>query len=90
VDKAKGSINPEIFERPGRSRAVLKEVGVHSLRHSYATHLRESGLYIRYIQELLGHKSSKTTEIYTHITTKGFDQIKSPFDKLDMFNKKND
>jgi len=45
----------------------------------------ENGTDLRYIQSLLGHSSSKTTEIYTHITTKGFDQIKNPLDKLEIY-----
>jgi integrase/recombinase XerD len=62
--------------------AISKPVTLHWLRHSYATHLLESGTDLRYIQELLGHNSSKTTEIYTHVSTKSIQQIKSPFDDL--------
>ena len=61
---------------------IMKPVTLHWLRHSYATHLLESGTDLRYIQELLGHSSSKTTEIYTHVSTKNLQQIKSPFDDL--------
>lgn len=61
---------------------IKKPVTLHWLRHSYATHLLETGTDIRYIQELLGHKSSKTTEIYTHVSTNSLQKIKSPFDDL--------
>lgn len=61
---------------------VRKPVTLHWLRHSYATHLLESGTDLRYIQELLGHKSSKTTEIYTHVSEKSLQNITSPFDTL--------
>lgn len=61
---------------------INKPVTLHWLRHSYATHLLESGTDLRFIQELLGHKSSKTTEIYTHVTEKSLQKIKSPFDDL--------
>ena len=62
--------------------ATKKSITLHWLRHSYAKHLLESGTDLRYIQELLGHSSSKTTEIYTHVSTKSIQQIKSPFDDL--------
>ena len=61
---------------------IKKPVTLHWLRHSYATHLLERGTDLRYIQELLGHKSSKTIEIYTHVSTKSIQLIKSPFDDL--------
>jgi len=63
---------------------IRKDVGVHSLRHSYATHLHENGLDIKYIQELLGHKSTRTTEIYTHISRRNLIAVRSPIEDLDV------
>jgi site-specific recombinase XerD len=73
-----------VLQSAARKAAILKRISMHTLRHSFATHLLENGTDIRYIQSLLGHSSSKTTEIYTHITTRGFDQIRSPLDHLDI------
>ncbi|MFD2515397.1 tyrosine-type recombinase/integrase [Pontibacter locisalis] len=64
--------------------AYKKKVTPHSLRHSFATHLLEQGTNLRYIQSLVGHKSSKTTEIYTHITSHGLESIVSPLDNLQI------
>lgn len=72
----------QVLKQALQKAGISKPVTLHWLRHSYATHLLESGTDLRYIQELLGHNSSKTTEIYTHVSTKSIQQIKSPFDDL--------
>lgn len=61
---------------------INKPVTLHWLRHSYATHLLENGTDLRYIQEILGHSRSTTTEIYTHVSTKSIQKVVSPFDSL--------
>lgn len=65
-----------------RKSKITKPVTLHWLRHSYATHLLENGTDLRYIQEILGHSSSRTTEIYTHVSNKSLQKIVSPFDSL--------
>jgi len=77
-EKSIQSVLKQALQKAG----ITKPVTLHWLRHSFATHLLESGTDLRYIQELLGHNSSKTTEIYTHVSTKSIQQIKSPFDDL--------
>jgi integrase/recombinase XerD len=73
-----------VFKEALKRAGIRKEVGVHSLRHSYATHLHENGLDIRYIQELLGHRSTRTTEIYTHVSRRNLAAIRSPIEDLDI------
>lgn len=71
-----------IFVKAREKAGIKKEVSIHSLRHSFATHLLEGGTDLRYIQELLGHKSSKTTEIYTHVSSKNLSLIQNPLDRF--------
>lgn len=78
-----GSVN-KILQKTCERLGINRRVYSHMLRHSYATHLLESGTDLRYVQELLGHNSSRTTEIYTFVSTKALLSIKSPFDDLDL------
>jgi integrase/recombinase XerD len=71
----------EVFYRARDRAKIDKAVSIHSLRHSFATHLLENGTDIRYIQELLGHANAKTTQIYTHVAQKDFLRIRSPYDQ---------
>jgi integrase/recombinase XerD len=73
-----------VFKEALKRAGIKKDVGVHSLRHSYATHLHENGVDIRYIQELLGHKSTRTTEIYTHVSRRNLAAVRSPIDDIDL------
>lgn len=71
--------------KPRHPRELSAEkVSIHSLRHAFATHLLEAGTDIRYIQEILGHQSSKTTEIYTHVSKKSLGKIGSPLDQTEL------
>lgn len=70
----------KIIDRAARRAKIGKKVTPHMLRHSFATHLLETGTDTRYIQSLMGHSSSKTTEIYTHVATNTFKNIKNPLD----------
>lgn len=71
-----------VFKNAMKKAKINKKVGIHCLRHSYATHLIEQGTDIRFVQELLGHKDIKTTMIYTNLTDQTKRKIKSPLDTL--------
>jgi site-specific recombinase XerD len=72
----------QVFKDSMRRAGVNKNVGVHSLRHSFATHLLEKGTDVRLIQDLLGHKDIKTTLLYTHVSDYSLKKVKSPLDDL--------
>jgi site-specific recombinase XerD len=72
----------QIFSNAKRKACIRKEVGIHSLRHSFATHLLDKGTDIRYIKDLLGHFNIKTTERYLHVSNRQLINIRSPLDDL--------
>jgi integrase/recombinase XerD len=74
----------EIIKAAARNAGINKKITPHKFRHSYATHLLEDGVDIRFIQELLGHSSIKTTQIYSHVTDRNIKNIVNPFDKMDI------
>ncbi|MBI4253273.1 tyrosine-type recombinase/integrase [Candidatus Uhrbacteria bacterium] len=68
----------KLFDDSLKSSGIKKDASFHSLRHSFATHLLENGVDVRYVQELLGHANIRTTQIYTHLTNPALKNIKSP------------
>ncbi len=70
----------QVLQASARRAGITKKITLHSLRHSFATHLLENGTDLRYIQTLLGHSSPKTTMIYTHVSTANMQNIRNPLD----------
>lgn len=80
--KYSGTSVLNVIKNAGKKAGINKKVTPHMLRHCFATHLLESGVDLRHIQILLGHSSSRTTEIYTHVAINHIRGIKSPLDSL--------
>ena len=80
----RGSVQ-KVFEKAKTAAKITKKVSMHSLRHSFATHLLENGTDIRTIQQLLGHRNLTSTQIYTHVAKNYLNATSSPLDTLDEF-----
>ena len=72
----------KVVKTSAKKAGITRNVNAHMLRHSFATHHLESGTDLRYIQEFLGHSSSKTTEVYTHVAKTDFSKFKNPLDEI--------
>ena len=72
----------QLLKKAAKKAGIKKNVTPHMLRHSFATHLLEQGTDLRYILALLGHKSTRTTEIYTHVSTRAINKITNPIDDI--------
>ena len=73
-----------VLQRAAVKAGITKRISLHTLRHSYATHLTNNGVNIQYLQEILGHNSPKTTMLYTHLSGKDIKNIRSPLDDMDL------
>lgn len=73
----------KVFQDALKRAKINKKVGIHGLRHSFATHLMEQGTDIHFIQQLLGHNDIKTTLRYTHVSKKSIKNIQSPLDNME-------
>jgi len=71
-----------VFSAAKHRAGITKDVSIHSLRHAFATHMLEQGTDLRYIQDLLGHESVRTTEIYTHVSQKKVERLRSPIEEV--------
>jgi site-specific recombinase XerD len=74
----------QVLKRSASKAGIASSVTLHTLRHSYATHLTNKGVDIQYLQEILGHNSPKTTMLYTQLSGKDISNIKSPLDDMDL------
>jgi site-specific recombinase XerD len=74
----------KVFENACERAGIQRQGGIHSLRHTFATHMLDAGYSLRVIQELMGHASSKTTEIYTHVSVQLIQSVKSPLDTVQV------